>query len=156
SRGARRPVGANRRAANGVVVRTRTIVIVLVIVVVVGGVATAAIAFTSSGSRAYRTAVVATGSVTRQLPGTGTIQPVSEATVAFPIAGTVKTVDVKLGSEVATGTTLATLDTTSLESQVLSKQAALASAQPNLDKALHGEAVTGGGNGGTGGNGGNG
>jgi HlyD family secretion protein len=135
-------------------VRTRTIVLTIVVVVVVGGIATAAIAFTASGSHAYRTATAITGSVTRELPGTGTIEPVSQATVAFPISGTVKTVDVKLGEAVATGTTLATLETTSLDSQVLSKQAALASAQLNLFKALHGEAVTGGG--GSGGSGGNG
>ena len=131
--------------------RTRTIVIAIVVVVVVGGLATAAIAFTSSGPHAYRTAIATTGSVTRELRGTGTIQPVSQATVAFPIAGTVSSVDAKLGSEVATGAPLATLDTTSLESEVLSKQASLANAQLNLYKALHGDAVTGGG--GTGGNG---
>ena len=134
--------------------RTRTIVIVVVVIVVVGGLATAAIAFTSSSSHGYRTSVATTGRVTRELHGTGTIQPVSEATVAFPISGTVKTVSVKLGSEVAAGTTLATLDTTSLQSEVLSEQASLASAQLTLYKALHGEAVTGsGGNGGSGGSG---
>jgi HlyD family secretion protein len=135
-------------------VRARTILIAFVVVVVVGGIATAAIAFTSSDPHAYRTATATTGNVTRELHGTGVIEPVSQATVAFPIAGTVKSVNVKLGGEVATGTTLATLDTTSLESQVLSKRATLASAQLNLYKALHGESVTGGG--GTGGNGGNG
>jgi HlyD family secretion protein len=132
-------------------VRARTFVIAVVVVVVVGGLATAAIAFTSSGSHAYRTATASAGTVTRQLSGTGTIQPVSQATVAFPIAGTVKAVDVRLGSEVATGAPVATLDTTSLESTVLAKQAALASAELDLYKALHGESVTGGGSGGNGG-----
>jgi HlyD family secretion protein len=131
-------------------VRARTIVIALVVVVVVGGLATAAIAFTSSGSHAYRTATATAGSVTRELHGTGIIQPVSQATVAFPVSGTVDGVDVELGSTVATGATLATLDTTSLESTVLAKQAALASAELDLYKALHGESVTGGG--GSGGN----
>ncbi len=124
--------------------RTRTIVIVVIIVVVVGGIATAALAFSTSDSHGYRTAAVTTGAVTRELSGTGTIEPVSQATVAFPIAGTVATVNVKLGDQVAAGTTLATLDTTILQSTVLSKQAALASAQLNLYKAEHGETVSGG------------
>src|SRR5262249_41847401 len=122
----------------------RTLVIAVVVVVVVGGLATAAIAFTSSGSHAYRTATATTGAVTRELHGTGTVQPVSQATVAFPIAGTVKGVDVELGSAVSMGATLATLDTTSLESEVLSKRATLASAELDLYKAIHGEAVSAG------------
>jgi HlyD family secretion protein len=133
-------------------VRTRTIVLSIAIIVVVGSLATAAIAFTSSAAHAYRTATATTGSVTRELHGTGTIQPVSQATVAFPISGTVSSVDVELGTAVTTGATLATLETASLESEVLSRQAALASAQLNLYKALHGEAVSGSGAGGAGGN----
>ena len=125
--------------------RSRTIVIVIVIVIVVGVLATAAIAFTSSESHGYRTASATTGKVTREMHGTGTIEPISQATVAFPISGTVAAVDVKLGDQVATGVTLATLQTASLESTVLAKQASLATAELNLYKALHGEAVTGGG-----------
>lgn len=126
--------------------RTRTVVIALVVVVVVGVLATAAIAFTASDAHAYRTAVATTGTVTRELHGSGTIQPISQATVAFPISGTVADVAVKLGDRVATGDTLATLQTTALESAVLAKQATLASAELALYQALHGETVTGGAN----------
>jgi HlyD family secretion protein len=132
-------------------VRTRTLVIGIAIVVAVVCAGGAALALSSSDGHGYRTATAVTGTVTRELHGAGTIQPVSQATVAFPIAGTVAAVNVKLGQEVAIGTTLATLDTAALESTVLAKKAALASAQLNLEKALNGEAVTGG----RGGNGGN-
>jgi HlyD family secretion protein len=134
-------------------VRTRTIVIVVVIVVVIGSVATAAIALSSSGSHSYRTAVATTGAVTQQLNSTGTIEPLSQATVAFPISGTVASVNATLGASVTTGQTLATLDTTSLTSAVLSKQATLASAELDLYKAVNGEAISGGSRTGSGGTG---
>ena len=127
--------------------RTKTFVIIGVVVVVAVLGSTAAIALTSSDSHAYRTATATRGTVTRQLHGTGVIEPVSQATVSFPVSGTVATVDVKLGQHVAIGATLATLNTTSLESTVLSKQATLAAAQLTLYKALHGEATSTGGSG---------
>lgn len=126
--------------------RARTFVIVVLVVVVVGLSATTAIAFSSSTSHGYRTATATTGAVTRELHGSGVIEPVSQATVAFPVSGTVATVDVKLGDQVGTGITLATLDTASLQSAVLTKQATLARAQLTLDQALNGQPVTGGGN----------
>jgi HlyD family secretion protein len=125
--------------------------VVVIIAVIIAG-ATAAMALTKSSPHTYRTATVTTGAVTKTLNGSGNLQPISQATVAFPIAGTVKTVNVKVGAAVTAGQTLATLDTTSLQQQLLSKQAALASAQLTLHKALNGESVSGNGGGGGSGN----
>ena len=73
------------------------------VVLVVGLGVTAAVALGSSSSHSYRTATVTRGMVAQQLPGTGTIQPVSQASIAFPIAGVVSSVAVKTGDQVITG-----------------------------------------------------
>lgn len=62
-----------------------------------------------------RTAQVTTQSVAKTLYETGTIEPVSAAAVAFPIAGKIASVAVKAGDTVTRGQALATLDTTSLQ-----------------------------------------
>jgi trimeric autotransporter adhesin len=123
--------------------RARKIIAIVVIVAVIAIGATAAMALTKSSPHTYRTATVTTGAVTKTLNSSGILQPIAQATVAFPIAGTVKTVNVHVGSQVSVGQTLASLDTTSLQQQLLSKQAALASAQLTLYKALNGQSVTG-------------
>ncbi|HEY4331459.1 MAG TPA: biotin/lipoyl-binding protein, partial [Ilumatobacteraceae bacterium] len=89
----------------------------------------------------YRTAVVSQRSVAEVLTGVGAIEPVSEASVAFPMAGTVKTVDIALGATVTAGEQLGTLDTTDLETALEQKEEAEAKAQLIVTKALAGESV---------------
>ena len=50
------------------------------------------------------------GVVDQQLLGSGTIEPVAQATVAFPIAGTVASVDVAVGAQVSSGEKLGLMD----------------------------------------------
>ena len=102
-------------------------------------IAVAANGQTSSGH--YRTAVATTGSVDQVLRSVATIEPVTQAAVAFPIAGTVETVDVAVGDRVTVGTTLASLETASLERTLRQQQAALDQAELNLERALNGESV---------------
>lgn len=90
----------------------------------------------------YRTAAVSTQDVAQQLTSVATIEPVSQAAVAFPTSGTVATVDVAIGDTVEVGQQLATLDTESLTQTLHTKEAALATAQLNLSKTLAGESVT--------------
>lgn len=94
-----------------------------------------------SSSGHYRTAVATTGSVDQVLRSVATIEPVTQAAVAFPIAGTVETVDVAVGDLVTVGTTLASLETASLERTLRQQQAALDQAELNLERALNGESV---------------
>ena len=82
-----------------------------------------------------------TGSVDQVLETVATIEPVTQATVAFPIAGTVETVEVGAGSRVAVGTPLAGLDTASLDRTLRQQQAALDQAELSLERALNGDAV---------------
>ena len=95
-----------------------------------------AIAASPSSDGSFRTAVASTASVTQSLLRSGTIEPVAQAGVAFPISGTVATVAVHVGDSVTTGQQLAALDPTGLQSDLTSKQAALAQAQLTLQNAL--------------------
>jgi HlyD family secretion protein len=101
------------------------------VVVVVGGGATIW-ATSASSAPSYRLATAGPASVTATLDTTGTIGSVNEATLSFPTTGQVSAVNVAVGQQVTAGQTLATLNTTSLESQVASAQSALASAQARL------------------------
>ena len=110
-------------------------------------VAVAAFAGVSSASDGggYRTTVVSTEDVQRTLTGVGTIEPVDQAAVAFPVAGTVASVDVSVGSTVVAGQVLASLDTESLTTSLHQAEAKLASAELTLHKGLNGESTTGSG-----------
>ena len=117
-----------------------------VAVVLVASVVLAARAFGSSGP-AFETAVVGRRSVDAALTGTATVEPVSQATVAFPISGTVASVNVNVGDTVAVGQPLASLDPASLLENVHTKQEALAQAQLALDNAVSGQSSGAGGSG---------
>jgi HlyD family secretion protein len=127
--------------------------------VVLALVATTLVATDAFGSKppVYRSATVADHPVSAVVDGVATIEPVSQATVAFPVGGTVANVDVAVGQQVTAGQALAKLDTQTLMTTLHTRQAALARAQLTLSKALAGDAVgspsagTGGGGGAAGG-----
>lgn len=111
--------------------RLRRILVIVALLVVAGGGLTM---WAASGSPAagYRTVAAAPAAVTATLDATGAIQPVSQATVTFPISGQVSSVPVQQGQQVTAGQALAQLDTTSLETQLANAQSTLASAQARL------------------------
>src|SRR4051812_4872078 len=100
----------------------------------VGLITTGALAATASHPSTYRTATVANAAVSETLEETGTIQPVAQATVAFPTSGMVTTVSVAVGDTVATGQTLAKLDTTSLQAALTANESTLADAELTLQR----------------------
>ncbi len=122
--------------------------IAVVVVALVASGLVAADAFGNSGA-SYRTATVADENVDAVLTGVATIEPVTQAAVAFPVSGTVASVNVGIGDPVAAGGTLASLDTGALTRTLHAKEAALAQAQLTLSKALSGQSVGGIGNGAT-------
>ncbi|MFD2421553.1 efflux RND transporter periplasmic adaptor subunit [Amycolatopsis pigmentata] len=128
--------------------RFRRIALIAGVLVVAGG-GTAVWASSGSTAGGYRTATVGPGVVTATLDETGTIQPISRATVSFPGSGQVSAVPVQVGQQVHAGQTLAQLDTTTLEGQLASAQSALATAQARLaaDQSGQGSAATSGGGG---------
>jgi HlyD family secretion protein len=96
---------------------------------------TALVAVLASGrtsAPSYRTASVERADVDATLDSLGTIQPINQANLSFPVAGDVGSVSVAVGQQVTVGQTLAQLDTTALDSQVASAQSAVAAAQARL------------------------
>lgn len=118
--------------------------VVVLIAIIVG------VAVTRSGAKGagYRTATVSTHSVNQILNGVATVQPVRQASVAFPVSGTVASVAVSVGDSVTTGQPLAALDTTALQATVTQQQAAFDKANLALTEALSGKTPTGGAGGG--------
>jgi multidrug efflux pump subunit AcrA (membrane-fusion protein) len=111
---------------------TRRVLIIAGVAVVALGGGVGAWAATRSTSDTYRTAVAGPATVTATLNTTGTIEPVSEATVAFPVSGQVASVSVQQGQQVSAGQTLAQLNTTSLATSVSAAQSTVATSEAKL------------------------
>lgn len=105
---------------------------IAVVIAVVGGGAAGAWAATRPAGPSYRVATAGPASVTDSLTESGTIQPVSQATVMFPTAGLVSSVAAKLGQHVSVGQQLARLNTTALDNQVSADQSSVATAQAKV------------------------
>ncbi len=78
------------------------------------------------------TVSVTTGTIQQTVASSGTIEPASQASLSFPVSGTVTAVDVKTGQTVTAGQVLATVDTTVLSEQLNAAEASLTSAQDRL------------------------
>ncbi len=124
----------------------RKALIAVVVIALIGSGLLAAQAF-GADNPSYVTATVATHNVDALLNGVALVEPVSQASVAFPASGTVASVDVEVGDSVTVGQTLASLDPEQLTQALHEKQATLAQAELTLQKALNGEAVSGVGSG---------
>jgi multidrug efflux pump subunit AcrA (membrane-fusion protein) len=75
---------------------------------------------------------VTTGTIKQTVATSGTLEPASQASLNFPVAGTVTAVDVKAGQAVTSGQVLATVGTTALQADVDSAQAQVDSAEARL------------------------
>jgi HlyD family secretion protein len=109
----------------------RWAIVAAIVVVFAGGGATAW-AMTGPSGPGYRIATVARSNVTQTLLSTGTIEPVSQANVSFPVSGQVASVSFGLGSHVSAGQVLARLSTTALAAQVSAAQYSVATATVRL------------------------
>ena len=110
---------------------TRVVTWTLASIVVLGAVASGAAALSHKAPQ-YRLATATTGSVSQTLASVGTLQAVQQATLTFPSGGQVAAVNVSQGQRVSAGQTLASLNMTSINSQLSSAQSSLASAQARL------------------------
>ena len=95
--------------------------------VVLAGAGTAYATVSAPGPR-YRLATVTPAQVSAAIDVVGTLSPVQQADVPFPVSGTVATVAVRSGQRVTAGQRLGSLSKASL-------RAALAAAQSTLDQA---------------------
>lgn len=112
---------------------------VVAVAVAGGGVAWAT---TRSSGPTYRFASASRATVHQTVTEVGTIASADQATVAFPVSGTVASVKVKVGQRVAAGRTVATLETASLESSIESAKSTVASAKQRLVSDQDGQTST--------------
>lgn len=106
--------------------RRWTIAATIIGLVTVVGLIASSVAGGSQG-QGFRTARAEVRSVDSELSSVATIEPVSQAAVAFP-AGTVATVDVAAGDDVSLGQALGSLDTAQLTRALNQKKESLAQA----------------------------
>ena len=90
----------------------------------------------SSAASAFQTEEVATGSLTALVGATGTVHANQAATLTFQTTGTVEAVEARSGDRVRKDEILATLERTSLSSNVILAQADLADAERALEEVL--------------------
>ena len=109
--------------------RTLAIVVIVVVLIAAGGGIWAA---TGSSAATYRWTTVTKGDVDQTLDSYGTVTPIHQANVTFPVSGTVATVPVSVGEHVKAGQTLTTLEVSSLQSKLDSAKATYSTAEAKL------------------------
>ncbi|MGW5239082.1 efflux RND transporter periplasmic adaptor subunit [Monashia sp. NPDC004114] len=122
--------------------RLRRWMVVVAVAVLVAG---AAGAFALSRRQDPNAAAAQTRTVTasrttlqQTVSSTGTLEPSNEADLSFSAAGTVTTLDATVGQKVTKGQRLATIDDTSLQSQVELAQSQVDQAQTQVDDSSSG------------------
>lgn len=82
-----------------------------------------------------RTVQASLSTMEKTVSGTGTLEPTVQEDVSFAVAGTVTKVEVAAGDTVTKGQVLATVDTLSLDADLLSAKSTLAQAKAKLADA---------------------
>ncbi len=91
--------------------------------------------FGSSGQKTtYETTTLTEHKVQKIVSVVGSVDSDKSTSLGFETSGTITAIKVKEGQEVSTGTILATLDTTDIELEIASKNAALTIEQATFDK----------------------
>ncbi|MBN2116411.1 MAG: efflux RND transporter periplasmic adaptor subunit [Anaerolineales bacterium] len=113
----------------------RTILIVLLVVVLAAAFIFARRSNADTASQ-FQTTTLARGNLTATIGATGTVRARQTAVLIWQAAGTVDTVNVKVGDNLPAGFVMAFLEKTSLPQSVIMAEADLASAQKELDNLM--------------------
>lgn len=112
--------------------------IVILLIAVVGAVAYFTLGNGGADQAAqFQTAVIERGQLTATIGATGTVRAKQTATLIWQAAGTVDTVNVKVGDNIPANFVMAYLTKTSLPQTVILAEADLASAQDQLNSLLN-------------------
>ncbi len=110
---------------------------VLLIVVAAGAVWWMNRTRNAAAQSAFQTAAIERGSLTATIGATGTVRAKQTAILVWQTAGTVDTVNVKVGDNVPAGFVMAYLSKSSLPQSIILAEADLVSAQKTLDDLLN-------------------
>lgn len=91
----------------------------------------------AAAQSAFQTVAIERGSLTATIGATGTVRAKQTAVLLWQTAGTVDTVNVKVGDNVPAGFVMAYLSKSSLPQSIILAEADLASAQKTLDDLLN-------------------
>ena len=116
--------------------KNRIVLILLLIVVIVTSAFLYVRRSNTDPTSQYQTAPVARGNLTATIGATGTVRAKQTALLTWQAAGTVDTVNVKVGDNIAENFVMAYLAKTSLPQSLILAEADLASAQKALDDLL--------------------
>jgi len=112
--------------------------IVILLIAVIGAAAYFYFSNSSDNSASqFQTAVIERGNLTATIGATGTVRAKQTAALIWQAAGTVDTVNVKVGDNIPAGYVMAFLVKTSLPQSVILAEADLAGAQKELDELLN-------------------
>jgi len=117
--------------------RNRVFIIILVIVAIVVSVVVVRRRQTPQTASQFQTAAIERGNLTATIGATGTVRAKQTATLIWQAAGTVDTVNAKVGDNVPQGFVMAYLAKTSLPQSVIMAEADLVSAKADLDTLLN-------------------
>src|SRR5512138_3618095 len=115
----------------------RTLLIILLVLVVTFGFVFARRSGANTAASQFETAKAERGNLTATIGATGTVRAKQTATLIWQAAGTVDTVNVKVGDNVPADFVMAFLSKTSLPQSVIMAEADLANAQKDLDNLLN-------------------
>lgn len=112
--------------------------IIILLLVVAGAVAYAVFGDLGADPAAqFQTAIVERGQLTATIGATGTVRARQTATLIWQAAGTVDTVNVKVGDNIPADFVMAFLEKTSLPQSIILAEADLATAQTQFDELIN-------------------
>ncbi|MBK9926225.1 MAG: efflux RND transporter periplasmic adaptor subunit [Anaerolineales bacterium] len=117
--------------------KNRIVLILLLVVIIVAGVFFVNKSKNTTTNTGFQTATVKRGNLTATIGATGTVRAKQSAVLIWQAAGTVDTVNVKVGDNVPAGFVMSFLSKTSLPQSIILAEADLASAQKSLDDLLN-------------------
>ena len=118
--------------------------VVLILLLLVGVAVTAILIRRNNNANAesqYQTTNIERGTLTATIGATGTVRAKQTAVLIWQAAGTVDTVNVKVGDNIPSGFVMAFLSKTSLPQSIIMAEADLVNAQTSLDDLLNSDAA---------------
>jgi HlyD family secretion protein len=116
--------------------KNRTVLIILLLAVVAASAFIFVRGSSADTASQYQTATVERGNLTATIGATGTVRARQTAILTWQAAGTVETVNVKVGDNISADFVMAFLEKGSLPQSIIMAEADLASAQKSLDDLM--------------------
>lgn len=117
--------------------RNRVVLILLFVIAVAASVYFVNQTRNAVAENGFQTSTIERGNLTATIGATGTVRAKQSAVLIWQVAGTVDTVNVKVGDNVPADFVMAYLSKTSLPQSIILAEADLANAQKNLDDLLN-------------------